>query len=83
MADGCRHKHSLQRSFTQQDIDTFTRMTGDSNPIHRGAKAIVPGLLAASLFPAIIGSANPGVLYAKQDLSFRQAIGVHSVHLTI
>lgn len=74
----CRYKHTLQRSFTQQDIDGFTGLTGDSNPIHKGTKAIVPGLLAASLFPAIIGSAYPGVLYASQELKFRQAIQARS-----
>ena len=36
----------------------------------------MPGLLAASLFPAIIGSAYPGVLYASQELKFRQVIQV-------
>lgn len=71
-----RYKRTLQRSFTHQDIDRFTALTGDSNPIHSGTGAIVPGLLAASLFPAIIGSAYPGVLYASQELKFRHAIQV-------
>ena len=36
----------------------------------------MPGLLAASLFPAIIGSAYPGVLYASQELRFKHTIKV-------
>lgn len=73
---GCRYKRTLQRGFTHQDIEIFTGLTGDSNPIHKGSKAIVPGLLAASLFPAIIGSAHPGTLYASQELKFKQVIEV-------
>lgn len=32
---------------------------------------IVPGMLLASLFPAIIGTRFPGALYATQSLAFR------------
>ena len=32
---------------------------------------IVPGILLASLFPAIIGSAIPGAIYASQSVKFR------------
>ena len=34
---------------------------------------VVPGMLCASLFPAIIGSKFPGVLYLTQTLKFRQS----------
>ena len=32
---------------------------------------IVPGIMCASLFPAIIGTAFPGAVYLMQDLKFR------------
>lgn len=32
----------------------------------------MPGMLCASLFPAIIGSQFPGALYLTQTLNFRQ-----------
>lgn len=72
---------SLHRAFTAADIQHFTQLTGDSNPLHThqaGAAGdlkqdmVVPGMLMASLFPAIIGSHFPGALYLKQDLSFRR-----------
>jgi 3-hydroxybutyryl-CoA dehydratase len=33
---------------------------------------VLPGMLCASLFPAIIGSSFPGALYLSQTLKFRQ-----------
>jgi hypothetical protein len=33
---------------------------------------VLPGILLASLFPAIIGSRFPGAVYASQTLAFRQ-----------
>lgn len=43
---------------------------GDT-PLHGPQSAIVPGMLLASLFPAIIGSTFSGALYVTQSLSFR------------
>ena len=56
----------------------FTGLTGDVNPIHhqKGSPSpplpppLVPGLLTASLFPALVGTAWPGALYARQALRF-------------
>ena len=46
---------------------------GESDvPCHAGFKdCLLPGMLCASLFPAIIGSAFPGAVYMMQDLKFR------------
>lgn len=76
---------TASRAFSQADVDAFVALTGDGNPIHRhpttttAASAaappspppLVPGLLLASLFPAIIGSEFPGAVYARQGLRFR------------
>ena len=35
------------------------------------AGAVLPGMLMASLFPAIIGSHFPGALYLSQTLKFK------------
>jgi acyl dehydratase len=35
------------------------------------ASPVVPGILLASLFPAIIGSKCPGAVYLSQTLKFR------------
>lgn len=45
------------------------------------ASAVLPGMLCASLFPAIIGSQFPGALYLTQTLNFRQAALVRSILL--
>lgn len=80
--------YSLRREFTQQDVDAFVQLTGDNNPIHgadqqqqpssnqQSSQAIVPGMLLASLFPAIIGTTFPGALYASQSLKFRRPAAV-------
>jgi len=92
------------RTFGEDDVTTFVKLTGDTNPIHvagtqrrdnlvRGdngtgtgnamfknhndantCAVVVPGLLTASLFPGVVGSALPGALYLRQTLSFRQPL---------
>lgn len=75
--------YALERSvtFTDQTVSDFLKLTGDTNPIHaeqsQAASAgfsepVVPGILLASLFPALIGSHFPGAVYASQTLSFRR-----------
>jgi 3-hydroxybutyryl-CoA dehydratase len=89
----------MSRVITQEDVDTFVRLTGDSNPIHSTTAAdgsapnskhaadkavIVPGMLMASMFPAIIGSSFPGALYLSQTLKFRRSAAVGTpVHATV
>jgi len=71
----------LQKQFSRQDVDAFTALTGDSNPIHKADQssngaAVVPGMLLATLFPAIIGSRFAGALYLSQTLKFRRSAAV-------
>jgi 3-hydroxybutyryl-CoA dehydratase len=86
----------MSRMITQMDVDTFVRLTGDTNPIHSSKAAdgsskhaadkavIVPGMLMASMFPAIIGSSFPGALYLSQTLKFRRSAAVGTpVHATV
>eukprot|EP00197_Chlamydomonas_leiostraca_P014873 CAMPEP_0202880370 /NCGR_PEP_ID=MMETSP1391-20130828/34991_1 /ASSEMBLY_ACC=CAM_ASM_000867 /TAXON_ID=1034604 /ORGANISM="Chlamydomonas leiostraca, Strain SAG 11-49" /LENGTH=201 /DNA_ID=CAMNT_0049562869 /DNA_START=58 /DNA_END=664 /DNA_ORIENTATION=- len=72
--------YTLRKVFSEAEVRAFLAATGDANPLHVDAAAaaargfagpILPGILMASLFPAIIGTAFPGVLYATQSLSFR------------
>ncbi|KAG2430435.1 hypothetical protein HXX76_009959 [Chlamydomonas incerta] len=71
---------SVTRAFSAEEVQHFVQLTGDANPIHASdaaAKAagfsapVLPGILVASLFPAIIGSQFPGTVYASQTLRFR------------
>ncbi|CAG9463345.1 unnamed protein product [Pedinophyceae sp. YPF-701] len=77
----------MNRTYSEHDVRSFCGLTGDSNPIHRDkatAKSrglhapIVPGLLAAAMFPALIGTNVPGAVYASQSLKFRAPIYVGS-----
>jgi 3-hydroxybutyryl-CoA dehydratase len=77
----------LQRAFDVDDAAAFVRLTGDTNPLHVDAASaaaagfhlggdagapVLPGMLVASMFPAIIGSAFPGAVYLSQSLKFRR-----------
>ena len=74
--------YALTRSFTEADVVAFVELTGDRNPLHVnqiGASqkpALMPGMLTASMFPALIGSAFPGALYLRQTLKFKAAAAV-------
>ncbi|KAJ9509598.1 hypothetical protein QJQ45_011251 [Haematococcus lacustris] len=68
------------KQFSHEEVAQFLSITGDANPLHISKEAaiaagfpgpLVPGVLLASLFPAIIGSACPGAVYASQSLAFR------------
>ena len=75
----------LVRQFTAEDVSAFLALTGDANSIHTDPSAataagftspILPGILMASLFPAIIGTNFPGSIYLSQTLKFRQSAEV-------
>lgn len=72
---------SISRSFTEEDINLFVKVSQDLNPIHtseeyamttRFKKRIVPGLLTASMISAILGTKLPGygTIYLSQELKF-------------
>jgi len=76
---------ATSKRYTHAEVAAFLAATGDANAIHvSGAAAaaaglsapILPGMLLASLFPAIIGSTFPGALYASQSLAFRAPAAV-------
>tara|TARA_B100000989_G_C19526456_1_gene467144 strand:+ start:82 stop:528 length:447 start_codon:yes stop_codon:yes gene_type:complete len=64
-----------------EDIDTFAKITGDTNPIHINKEfaknsifknKIAHGFLSASYISAVIGTKlpGPGCIYVKQSLQF-------------
>jgi 3-hydroxybutyryl-CoA dehydratase len=73
-------KARLNRVFSQGDVDGFCGLTGDANPIHRARVGdpapVVPGLLCASLIPAIFASRCPGAVYVSQNFNFREKVHV-------
>jgi len=73
---------TFSRTFTQEEVLTFSMLSGDTNPVHldedyaRGTRfrgRIIHGLLAASLISSALGTKlpGPGCIYLSQQLSFR------------
>ena len=68
------------RVFSKDDVHRFVKLSLDENKIHTDddiaqkfgfRRAIVPGILSASLFPAAISKKFPGAVYMSQTLKFR------------
>ena len=75
--DEFRHKYS----YTQEDVDTYARVSGDTNPLHIDAQAgkdsmfgrnIIHGFLGASVFTKIFGALwyADGHVYMSQNLKW-------------
>ncbi len=67
--------------FSQEDVEAFARVTGDTNPLHLDAdyaattafkRPIIHGMLGASVFTKVLGTEYPGYgsIYVSQTLSF-------------
>lgn len=72
----------FSRKISEKDVKEFAKLSGDFNPLHVDAEFgrksrfkgnIAHGMLAASLFSALIGMHCPGEksLYMSQTLNFR------------
>lgn len=71
---------SLTRRITQQDIELYAALTGDSNPTHlatpegeqNGPRPTAHSMLGAALVSALLGTQLPGAgtVYAGQTLRF-------------
>lgn len=70
------------KTFTQTDVQMFSQLSGDCNPIHldenyskqtRFGGPIIHGMLVASLISTVLGTIlpGPGSVYVSQQLSFR------------
>ena len=73
---GKKWEHSFL--FTQEDVDTFAQVTGDTNPIHLDEeyasksifkKRVVHGALSNSIFSKVFGTITPGkgTIYLSQN----------------
>lgn len=76
---------TMHRTFSPDEVLQFATLSLDTNPLHtdeayahnsRFGQLIVPGMLSASLFSAIIGTRMPGngSIYLSQNLSFRRPV---------
>jgi len=78
-------KAELRKTFVEEDVAEFARVSGDSNPAHMDENyaknthfktRIVHGMLAGSLFSALLGTDLPGVgtIYTGQTLKFTRPV---------
>jgi len=77
--------YTFERKITQKDVLAFADLVGDYNPMHVDTRyglqsifqrSIVQGMLAGSLFSALVGMHCPGknCLYLSQTLQFKMPI---------
>jgi acyl dehydratase len=75
----------LQHSFSSEDVEIFSKISTDFNPIHldeevasKGifGKKIVHGILVSSLFSGLIANKlpGPGSVYLHQELKFLKPV---------
>lgn len=75
------------RTTTMQDIENFTEMTGDRNPVHYDealakktafGKLIVQGGVTTGILNACVAEdlPGPGTVFLNTNLNFRKAVGV-------
>ena len=76
---------SFEKVVTEQDVQTFAQVTGDTNPVHLDAdyaattsfeKPIAHGMLTAGFISAAIGTKlpGPGCIYLEQSLKVRAPV---------
>lgn len=76
---------SIEKTVTEQDVQAFAQVTGDTNPVHLDAeyaattsfeKPIAHGMLTAGFISAAIGTKlpGPGCIYLEQTLKFRAPV---------
>lgn len=74
---------SISKAFTQDDVDAFSGISLDKNPVHLDENyalktlfkgRIIHGFLSGSLISAVIGTLLPGegAIYLHQDMDFRR-----------
>jgi acyl dehydratase len=78
-------KVSLAKVFTQEDVERFSELSLDTNPIHLDpdyaksttfGRRVVHGMLVASLFSGLLGKKLPGEgsIYLGQSLRFKAPV---------
>lgn len=79
------HKASVTKTFSEDDVVSFSLLSGDENPIHfdqkyasrsKFKKRIVQGPFVAALFGGVLGSEvpGPGTIYLNQNTNFKAPV---------
>jgi len=72
---------SFRKTFTDEDVQRFIEITGDSNPLHvddefaagtQFGRRVIQGMLSASIFSTMVGMLLPGTgaIYRSQTIRF-------------
>ena len=83
-------KASFEKLVNSNDINIFSNLTGDFNPVHTDEKfakesifkkRIVHGFLTGSLISTVIASKlpGPGSIYLKQELKFLSPVFIGEI----
>ncbi len=73
----------IETELTQEDIETFAALSGDSNPLHLDEKyaattrfdgRIAHGILTASVISAAMTELPGSAIYLRQDLRFENPV---------
>jgi RimJ/RimL family protein N-acetyltransferase/acyl dehydratase len=78
---------SFSKTFTEEDVQRFIAITGDTNPLHvdeafasrtRFGGRVLHGMLTASIFSTMVGMFIPGTgaIYRAQTLTFLRPVHV-------
>ncbi|MBL3530721.1 MaoC family dehydratase [Companilactobacillus zhachilii] len=76
---------SISKRISEEDVDTFAKVTGDYNPMHMDQefaektqfhKRIAHGMLSAGMISACLGTKmpGPGAIYLNQSLRFDKPV---------
>ena len=79
---------SLTKTFTDEDVRSFAKISGDTNPVHlddnfaastRFKQRLVHGMLTAGLISAVLGTKlpGPGSIYLNQSITFRAPVFIN------
>ena len=83
-------KDEIERKITEKDIDDFSKLTGDNNPVHTNPefakqtifkKKVAHGFLSASLISTVIATKlpGPGSIYLNQTIKFLAPVFINDV----
>ena len=79
---------SLTKTFTDEDVRSFAKISGDINPVHldddfaagtQFKQRLVHGMLTAGLLSAVLGTKlpGPGSIYLSQSINFRAPVFIN------
>lgn len=71
----------VTKKISKEDVAEFSRLSGDTNPIHNGSKGIVHGAFLNALVSGVIGTKlpGPGTMVVSQNLRFPTSCRINDV----